>query len=87
MKTDYIQRFKFVGVYDTDPNWPNHTGYTVWQYGMYTIEEHRLGGITAKRVNKLYYGKRKKLLAMCDGKDFNRKWVQEKIDEHKARRR
>ena len=83
----YISKFKKDRDIDTDPNWPDHTGVTVWVWGLYTLEEHRMGGVTARRDYKLYYGKRMRFLAICDGKDFNKKWLQEKIDEHKSSKR
>ncbi len=42
----YIRKFKKDRDIDTDSNWPNHTGITVWVWGMYTLEEHRMGGRT-----------------------------------------
>ena len=70
----------------TDPDWPDHTGVTTWQWKRYTIEEHRMGGITARREYKLYWGKKMKLLAICSLNKFNRRWVESQIQEHEASR-
>jgi len=77
-----IKEFKQVSDVGTNPLWPQHTGTTTWKFNRghktYTLEIARLGGVTARTVYHLYYGKRKTYLSSVEGHTFSlRIWMSE----------
>lgn len=83
-----LKRFKKISDVGTDPRWPEYTGVTTWatanvafKTGQWTLEITRLGGITARTVYRLYWGKR--YVGSKEGHAFSLKeWITEEITLH-----
>ena len=45
---EVLKGFRRVSTKDKDPNWPQHTGETVWKSFPWTVIEECLGGMSAR---------------------------------------